>query len=245
LKLTNFSTIFSGNINENGTISTNLNTASGGNILIALNGLLLLRNNVDISTSSYNSGKNSSGGNITINSPLIVATPGNNDIKANANGGNGGNIDITSQGLFGIQYRPTGSDVTNDITASSTFGLSGTVNINTPGTDPAKDKGELSEATNDASNQISQACGSSQRDNKFYITGRGGLPPNASEPQESDALWSDAREVNPKPATTTSQAPKYAPPAIGWVFQPDGRVRLIAAQTAAGSTGTQVICPNK
>ena len=48
---------------------------------------------------------------------------------------------ITSQGLFGIKYRPKGQDspLTNDITSSSTFGQDGTVNIDTPGTDPGKD----------------------------------------------------------------------------------------------------------
>jgi filamentous hemagglutinin family protein len=234
------------NLNK-GEISTNGGTVSGGDLFMTLNDLLLLRNDSKILTNSASLEKKSSGGNITIGSPLIVALPGNNDITANAYNGTGGKVNITSQGLFGIQYRPKGQDspVTNDITASSTFGQSGTVQINTPGTDPAKDIGELPEATNDASNQISQACGSSQRDNKFYITGRGGLPPNAIEPQESDALWSDAREVKPTPASTTSQAPKYAPPAIGWVFEKNGRVRLIAAQSAEGMTGTSVLCPGQ
>jgi filamentous hemagglutinin family protein len=232
------------------------NSDSGGNITLNLSDKLLLRNDSTISTSSGEDlGKDlgggtggGNGGNITINSPLIVALPANmggNDITANAFTGKGGKINITSQGLFGIQYRAKGSPLTNDITASSDFGLSGSVQINTPGTDPGKDKGELPAATNDASKQISQACGASQRDNKFYITGRGGLPPNASEPQESEALWSDAREVKTKPATTANLPPKYPPPAIGWVFQPDGRVRLIAAQTTVGATEPRVVCPNK
>jgi filamentous hemagglutinin family protein len=234
-------------INLNGgNISTKGNTVSGGNIFLNLTELLLLRNDGGISTNSDSIGKDNNGGNITINSPLIVALPGNNDITANANGGNGGKIDITSQGLFGIQYRPKGQDspFTSDITASSTFGQNGTVNINAPGTDPAKDKGELPAAPNDASNQISQACGASQRDNKFYITGRGGLPPNASEPQESDALWSDARAVQAK-SIATNPPQRYAPPAIGWVLEQNGRVRLISAQTRVGSTGTKVVCPNR
>jgi filamentous hemagglutinin family protein len=243
------------NLNSGDIVSIST-SGSGGNITLNLSDKLLLRNNSTISTSSgENLGKDfgggnggGNGGNITINSPLIVALPSvnfGNDITANAYTGKGGKINITSQGLFGIQYRAKGSDFTNDITASSDFGLSGSVQINTPGTDPGKDKGELPAATNDASKQISQACSASQRDNKFYITGRGGLPPNASEPQESEALWQDAREIKTKPATTATQPPKYAPPAIGWVFQPDGRVRLIAAQTAREPTGTQAVCPNK
>jgi filamentous hemagglutinin family protein len=230
---------------DQGQISSTSNSSTGGDVNITTKDYLLLRNASFIATDSASSDKDGNGGNITINSPLIIALPGNNDITANANQGNGGRVNITSQGLFGIQYRPIGTAFSNDITASSTFGQSGSVQINTPGIDPGKDTGELPAAPNDPSNQISQACSASQRENKFYITGRGGLPPNASEPQESEALWQDAREVKTKPATTASQSPTIAPPAVGWVFQPDGRVRLIAAQTGAGSTGNKVVCPNK
>jgi filamentous hemagglutinin family protein len=223
------------------------NSVSGGNITIGINDRLLLKNSSKISSTSGIFQGRGNGGNITINSPIIVALPGNNDITANAYQGKGGQVNITSQGLFGIQSRPKGqaSDRSNDITASSDFNQQGTVDIKTPGIDPGKDTGELPAVPNDPSNQISQACSASQRENKFYITGRGGLPPNASEPQESEALWQDAREVKTKPATTASQPPKFAPPAIGWVFQKDGRVRLIAAQTGGGATGTKVVCPSK
>jgi filamentous hemagglutinin family protein len=230
---------------NNGYIGSKSTNATGGNINLLTTDYLLLRNDSLIATDSDSTGKKGNGGNVTINSPLIIATPGNNDITANAYQGNGGRVNITSQGLFGIQYRPQGSSFTNDITASSTFGQSGNVQINTPGVDPGKDTGELPAAPNDASRQISQTCSASQRDNKFYITGRGGLPPNASEPQESEALWQDAREVKQKPATTANQPAQLAPPAIGWVFEQNGRVRLIAAQTAGGVTRTRVVCPGK
>jgi filamentous hemagglutinin family protein len=221
-------------------------SSTGGNINIDVNDYFLLQNNSNVATSSDSIGKNGNGGNININSPLIITLPGNNDITANAYQGKGGQVKITTQGLFGIQYRPQDSPLTNDITASSTFGQSGNVNITTPSTDPGKDKGELPVVTSDASKQISQACGASQRDNKFYITGRGGLPPNASEPLESEELWQDARAQQAKPATTAQQPAQLAPPAIGWVFEKDGTVRLIAAQTAGGVTGgTGFVCPNK
>jgi filamentous hemagglutinin family protein len=228
-----------------GRILSRATSSIGGDINITTKNYLLLRNGSRISTDSDSTGKDGNGGNITISSPLIIATPGNNDITANANQGNGGRVNITSQGLFGIQYRPTGSSFTSDITASSTFGQSGNVQINTPGVDPGKDTGKLPAAPNDASRQISQTCSARQRDNKFYITGRGGLPPNASEPQESEALWQDAREVKHKPATTANKPAQLAPPAIGWVFEQNGRVRLIAAQTAGVPTGTRVVCPGK
>jgi filamentous hemagglutinin family protein len=232
------------NLNK-GEISTNGDTVSGGDILLNLDNLILLRNNSKISTNSASLDKNSSGGNITIDSPLIVALPGNNDITANAYNGTGGKVNITSQGLFGIQYYPLNSDFRNDITASSTFGRNGNVTIDTPGTDPGKEMNELPATPNDPSNQISQACGASQRENKFYITGRGGLPPTARDPLESEAVWQDARAVTTKPAPTANQIQYFPQPAIGWRLDKNGRVNLIAAQTGVGAAGTKVVCPNR
>jgi filamentous hemagglutinin family protein len=231
---------------DGGKINAGSFTGNGGNIKIQQADLLLLRRGGQITTNADGTPQSGgNGGNISINSKFIVAIPTeNSDISANAVKGRGGNVNINAQGLFGIQFRPQKTD-NSDITASSDFGLSGNVQINTPGIDPGKDTGELPAAPNDASNQISQTCGASQRENKFYITGRGGLPPNASEPQESEALWQDARATKTKPATTANQPAQLAPPAIGWVFEKDGRVRLIAAQTAGGATRTKVVCPGK
>jgi large exoprotein involved in heme utilization and adhesion len=236
-----------------GLISAIGNSDSGGNITLNLRDKLLLRNGSEISTSS---GENlgggtggGNGGNITINSPLIVALPpgngGGNDIIANAFTGKGGNVNITSQGLFGIQYRPKGSDFTNDITASSDFGLSGNVQVNTPGVDPGKDSTELPKVTTDASNQISQVCSATNRQNKLTVAGRGGLPPTANDPLTSDVIWQDARAASRQPAvnTATIHPVELAPPAVGWVFN-GKKVTLIAAKTNGEPTGTSVACPN-
>jgi filamentous hemagglutinin family protein len=224
-------------------------SSTGGNINISTKDskdYLLLRNNSLISTNSGSSGKNGNGGNITISSPLIIALPGKNDISANANAGNGGRVDITSKGLFGIKFRPIGSDFTSDITVSSTFGQSGIVNISTPGVDPGKDSTELPKVPTDASNQISQACSASNRQNKFTVAGRGGLPPNASDPLTSDVVWQDARAASSQTAvsTATTDPTKLAPPAVGLVFDGKGKATLIAAGTQGQPTGTNVTCPN-
>jgi filamentous hemagglutinin family protein len=216
----------------------------GGNIQMTLNDQLLLRNTSKISTTSDSTGKNGDGGNITINSPLIIAAPGTNNISANAFAGNGGKVNITSQGLFGIQYRPIGLDTANNITASSTFGQSGAVSITTPGADPGKDSTELPNVTTDASNQISQACSASNRQNKLTVTGRGGLPPNANDPLTSDVVWQDARAARSQPAAVATTNPaRLTPPAVSWVFDGKGKVTLVAASTQGQPTGTSVICP--
>jgi filamentous hemagglutinin family protein len=239
-----------GNLFLNGsTINSYASSVSGGNITLNISDKLFMANYGNITTTSDSTGRNGNGGNITISSPLIIAIPGSNDISANAYQGTGGNINITSQGLFGIQYRAKGqeSPFTNDVTASSTFGQNGIVTINTPGTDPGKDKGELTAAPNDASKQISQACSASQRDNKFYMIGRGGHPANAEDPLTSDVVWRDPRiaTMQPVASNVNSQTTrKLAPPAVGWVFDGKGKVTLIAAQTDGAPTGTKVVCPN-
>jgi filamentous hemagglutinin family protein len=220
--------------------------STGGNIQFILNGQLLLRNTSSVSSTSDSTGKNGNGGNITIKSPLIIAAPGNNDISANAFAGNGGKVNISSQGLFGIQNRSLGSDSTNDITASSTFGQSGNINISTPGADPGKDSTELPKVTTDASNQISQVCSASNRQNKLTVAGRGGLPPNANDPLTSDVVWQDARAASSQPvaSSATTNPITLAPPAVGWVFDGKGKVTLVAAKTQGQTGMTRVVCPN-
>ncbi len=234
-------------LNKSGILSSG-KSVTGGNLNLATSDKILMRNNSEIDSQSGSRDRNGNGGNITISSPLIIALPGNNDINANANGGTGGNVNITSQGLFGIQYRPTGqaSLYTNDITASSTFGQNGTVNINTPGTDPGKDSTELPNTTTDASNQISQVCNANNRQNKLIVTGRGGIPPNANDPLVSDA-WQDPRATDSQPAiaSATTDHTQIAPPAVGWVIDGKGKVTLIAAGTAGQSIGTRVVCPDR
>jgi filamentous hemagglutinin family protein len=231
---------------NSGTIQAESIGGTGGNIQLRTRDRLLLRNLSNIGTTSDSNEKNGNGGNITIDSPLIVALPGNNDISANAFQGSGGKVNITSQGLFGIKFRPKGQDslFTSDITASSTFGQNGIVNISTPGTDPGKDSTVLPTVPSDVSNQIAQTCNAS-RENKFIIAGRGGLPPNANDPLTSDVVWQDARATNSQPtaSSTTNDPNKLPPPAVGLVFDGKGKAMLLAAGNEGQPTRTSVICP--
>jgi filamentous hemagglutinin family protein len=232
-------------ISNQGVIASNSTGSRGGDLFINVGEYLLLRNQSDIITNSDSKSATDNGGNITINSPLIIATPGNSNITANANAGNGGRVEITSQGLFGIQYRPNGinSTLTNDITASSTFGQSGAVNIDTPGIDPGRDSTELPNVTTDASNQISQVCSANNRENKLTVTGRGGLPPNANDVLTSDVVWQDNRVTTSQSAVSSAPTPaKFIPPAVGMVFDGKGKVTLLAAGTPR-QAGTSVACP--
>jgi large exoprotein involved in heme utilization and adhesion len=232
---------------NNGGISSIALSSTGGDINVVAKDYLLLRNNSLIATNSFSTGKDGNGGNITISSPLIIATPGNNDITANADAGNGGKVTIASRGLFNIKDRPKGqeSELTNDITANSRLGQNGNVNISTPGTDPGKDSTTLPTVPTDASNQIAQTCSASNRQNKFTVAGRGGMPPNANEPLTSDVVWQDTRATNSQSAanSTTNNPPKYPPPAVGLVFDGKGKAMLVAAATEGQPTGTNATCP--
>jgi filamentous hemagglutinin family protein len=239
-------------MNARSDISSYGEGVSGGSITFNLSQMLVMADRSRISTDSYSTNKDSTGGNINITSPLIVALTGkrgNNDITANAYAeGKGGKIEIISQGLFGIQKRDLRSPQTNDITATANrYNQQGTVTIDTPGTDPGKDSTALPEATTDISNQISQVCSANSRDNSLVVTGRGGLPPNADDTLTSDVIWQDGR--GGKSPTTLSQGKNpvnsLPPPAVGWVFDGKGKVRLIAASAAQQPTRMPIVCPNK
>ncbi|MDJ0616409.1 MAG: filamentous hemagglutinin N-terminal domain-containing protein [Calothrix sp. MO_192.B10] len=231
---------------DNGTISAETRSNTGGNITLNLQDLLLLRNGSQISTTAGNQQFGGNGGNITINnSPFIVALPKeNSDITANAFTGNGGNINISTKGIFGIfsQERLTEN---SDITASSELGVIGNVTINTPEIDPSQGLVELPSNLVDASEQISNACtpGSPQSQSSFVATGRGGLPLSPTEPlQDTSTLtqWVKPRttvqnsakvENQPQaPAVTTSSpvSPLAIVEATGWVIDANGNVHLVA-----------------
>ncbi len=159
-------------------------SGEGGNIELQVQDLTLMRRNSLISAEAEGTGN---GGNITINGPFIIAVPSeNNDIFASAIQGRGGNINITTQGIYGLEYH---SSLTSgsDINASSQFGVSGTVEINNPDVDPSQGLVELPAELVDASNSFATGCAGSG-ENEFIITGRGGLPANPRQVLSSSAV---------------------------------------------------------
>jgi filamentous hemagglutinin family protein len=179
-------------LKNGGTLTTNSLGGDLGNIMINSTESLILRNGSRITTNAFGQ---ASGGNIFINSGLIVGpTSENSDITANAIKGRGGNIQITTQGIFGLKYRDRLTPL-SDITASSEFGLNGTVQINNLGLDPSGSLTALPNDLSDSSRQISNVCRQAQN-NKFIITGRGGMPPNPGNVQKSTRTWKDLRTVD-------------------------------------------------
>jgi filamentous hemagglutinin family protein len=237
--------------------------ADGGNIRLRDTDLLLLRNGSDISTTAGTDEtpeSGGSGGDITIDADFIVAFPNeNSDISANTFTGRGGNVDITTKGLFGITTQLQDNPVTSDITASSERGVQGTVEITTLDTDPRRGLTELPVTVVDASDQITQTCiGQGRAEaSEFVVSGRGGLPPSPVDAligEESLSNWArldeaggeKSKEGEAGAATAPSHQGSEPATAIveaqGWMRGEDGNVKLIAAAPAS-AVQPAAICP--
>ncbi|MBP0018476.1 MAG: filamentous hemagglutinin N-terminal domain-containing protein [Cyanobacteria bacterium SBLK] len=169
---------------DNSQITAETRSTQGGNIELTVRDLLLMRHGSKISTTAGTAQAGGDGGNITINAEngFLVGPPGeDNDITANAFEGNGGNIDITAQEIFGLKFR---DELTprSDITASSEFGLDGTVQLNTLGIDPNNGLTNLPEDQNDP--EVRQGCSQGgANSSSLSIPGRGGAPDNPDDMQ--------------------------------------------------------------
>ncbi|MBD2498776.1 S-layer family protein [Nostoc sp. FACHB-280] len=189
---------------DGGTIEVeNQGQGDGGNIAIETQNLLLRRQS-KISATAGSTNNPGNGGNITINAKngFVVAVPSeDNDIIANAFGGQGGKIDITANRILGFQNRQKLSleqlrSLTNngisDISASSDVGQNGEVSLNTLSIDPAQGLVQLPTNLVDTSSLIAQRCGSNSNvakgKNEFVITGRGGLPPSPDDTLKAGAI---------------------------------------------------------
>ncbi|MBD2340519.1 S-layer family protein [Calothrix sp. FACHB-156] len=215
---------------DQGNINATTASGKGGNASFFLRDALVIRHGSKITTEARSSGN---GGNITINTPVIVGLE-NSDIIANAFDGNGGNIQITTQGIFGLQFRQQ-LTAENDITASSQFGLNGTVEINNFGIDPNSGLVELSTKITDPSQQIATGC-SRKSVSSFVATGRGGIPQNPAQEVRSINPWIDLRDIsafhNTKPLKAQiPQPPQGLLQATSWHRRADGKIELIAAQS--------------
>ncbi len=220
--------------------------AGQGNINLNARDFLLLRRGSTITTNATGT---ATGGNITINTNNLVAIPEeDSDIRANAQENFGGRVNISTKGIFGIQFRQQDTSE-SDITASSALGpqFSGIVQINTLDIDPTRGLVQLPINLVNAQKQISTACtpGTRQFQNTFVSTGRGGLPMSPTEPLLDSSTLSAWVRLRAKPensATTNIQlqpipvptTPKVATAknqiveATGWVVDRNGNIELVA-----------------
>ncbi|MBW4695618.1 MAG: filamentous hemagglutinin N-terminal domain-containing protein [Lyngbya sp. HA4199-MV5] len=175
----------------------------------ALN-FLLMRNGSQI-TANADPSSDATGGNIFINSELILATGSANKITADAGQGRGGNVFIVAKplGIYNIEFRASGTVTLNDITATSLAGSSGIVSIAIPDVNPARGLNQLSIDLADASKKITPICpiaGQQGASNQFVVSGRGGLPETPASTLSSNVLVGEQATVATQPDTTQPNA---------------------------------------
>ncbi|MEH1810716.1 two-partner secretion domain-containing protein [Nostoc sp.] len=225
-------------------------TNGGGGNIDLRSPLLLLRRGSSITTNA--TGSNIPGGNMTIdarNGFIVAVSSENSDISANSANSRGGNVRINASGIFGTQFRDVGSDQTSDITATGASSeLSGNVELNTPGIDPNSGLVEL--PTIPVDTQLAQGCYSpGYAQNRFVITGRGGLPANPKDILTPDATQIDwvsfkpsnkNRSLPPITNKPTTSTPKRIVEATGAVLNAKGQIVLTAnSSTATPHTSRQ------
>jgi filamentous hemagglutinin family protein len=179
-----------------GMLATISSVQGGGNINFDVDETLILRRSSFINAESTNE-TSGSGGNIDLDANFIIAVPNeNSDIIANAFGGDGGRVEITAKRILGLteSQNLTTSELrdnaTSDVSASSQFGQSGEVTITNLEFDPSQGLVELPFDLEDRASQITPGCGLGNTDDgsEFVVTGRGGLPPNPSDPLAANGV---------------------------------------------------------
>ncbi|MDJ0594737.1 MAG: filamentous hemagglutinin N-terminal domain-containing protein [Pleurocapsa sp. MO_226.B13] len=214
---------------------------------------LTLENNSFISAQAFG---DADGGNLSIDAGFIVAFPNqNNDLIASAAQGRGGNIDLTTNALFGIEERSsTPPNNTNDIDASSEFGLDGTVAIIELDTNPVEGLEELPTEVIDVTRLIAQSLCQQGDLSEFIVTGKGGIAPSPKQPRESEVSEVDLVE----PASFSEDGGRGSRPfartgeyredgenreeiveAQGWIINDRGVVELVAYKTSLNGSAPQ------
>jgi len=173
-------------MSDGGRISTEAQTANGGNITLKVSDFLYLTNSQITASVNRETGN---GGNIRIDPQLVILN--HSKITAQAAEGQGGNIDINA----GLYIASTDSVVS----ASSQSGISGTVAINGPQVDVNGALVVLSSELRGRTEVLRAACAArgGLPISSLVEAGRGGTPqdPEATLP----ALYIAGRDVSENP----------------------------------------------
>ena len=157
-------------------VSVKTAEANAGSIEFKVGSLVHLRDRSSITTSV--AGGTGNGGNIIID-PIFVVLDGASEIRADAQRGKGGNVNIqiTGGGAFFISPDSV-------VSASSEFGIDGSILVNAPDTGIRGTISTLPASFFDVSSLLSERCSARAAENmgSFVVLGSGGVPlnPNAS-----------------------------------------------------------------
>lgn len=219
------------------------NSGQGGDILLRAKYLVSLTRTSTISTSSGSEGSGGNGGRIKITgleegeqTLFVFGAPfRNNDILAEAFGGQGGSIRVEALYLRQLAARPEDPD-TNDISTKSFRNVDGTFATNAIDGDPSRGTTPLPDRYKDP--RIGEGCDPRDRSesSKFIITGQGGLPTNPTSQVSPNSVtsWLDPTGATsqqvPAPVRSTQQ-PNLTEPeelivAQGFSIAPNGEIIL-------------------
>jgi large exoprotein involved in heme utilization and adhesion len=160
---------------QNANVTTGAALADGGNIAITTTGSLVHLSDTQVTT-SVQSGVGS-GGNIAINSELIVLD--DSQVLANAFGGPGGNITITGDVFLVNSGGQAPTSLAGIVQASSALSTPGTINIEATVTDVSGTVAQLPEAPLQATELLRAACAArfvGGKTSSLVLGGRDGLP---------------------------------------------------------------------
>ena len=176
-------------------------TVDGFNYLLLRDGSLLLAD----------AEENENGGRIGIGSSRVIAEPnGNNDIIANARGGDGGSIFSPDATLYGFELQDSSSSAqlrnrrSNDISARSESGQDGSIAFSSITETPNQTESEeLDDSFSTSEQLISNSCiaPNSTVAGRFTIPGTGDLPPT---PEDSTASVYNLGDVQTLPSAQIS-----------------------------------------
>ncbi|MEO1006245.1 MAG: hypothetical protein AAFW67_10430, partial [Cyanobacteria bacterium J06638_38] len=224
-------------------ISATTEFQSGGNITLDIAENLTLKENSLISAQAINA---ANGGNLDIDANFVIAFPQqNNDILASAVSGDGGNITINAEGIFGTVERSSRPpNMTNDIDASSEFGTAGEVSLVFPIFTAANKLFKLPPRFVDAKELFNNNFCKISQDSSFTATGRGGIPYEPEQDLAPEHKWSDWRMVEEATAAeaaaestaeaTAEREVKQITLVQGWVRDSQGNV-VLTDKPVAGS----------
>jgi filamentous hemagglutinin family protein len=159
----------------NSSVTTQAETADGGNVHLTVNSLVeLVNSNI---TAEVKSGVGS-GGNINIDPQFLILN--DSQILANAFGGPGGNINITADVFLVNRAGRMPTSLAGIVEASSALSTPGTVNIEAHFTNISGSVAQLPEAPLEATELLRAACATRFAGGKassLVLSGRDGLPP--------------------------------------------------------------------
>ncbi|PPT09257.1 Putative hemagglutinin-related protein [Geitlerinema sp. FC II] len=207
-------------LDNRGRIAASSVTGNGGNINInARNIRLRRRSQMSAAGSPVDP---TFDGNITLNTETLALLEGSQIVTSSADPQGGSNIEI----------RPWENDLVvlqspdSLINATGQLAIEGDIDVQQP------DLPEV-DVVDAAAILATDPCATG-RDSEFYITGRGGLPPNPESILPGDATWVDLRSphtATPESTRTRDDETSQLVEAQGWYVNPEGNV-VLSAQTA-------------